>query len=170
MSEVKKIEWSEFVEKCKSTCKPSCEGFDYLIPGLKSEIGEVYGVLAKYVRGDFDEETFVKRMKSEVGDVMWFVAIISDVVCDDIEYVSETYDKIDEIVLEQVNVCINEVSDANGTTSHVLALYKLSGSLGFSLYDSMIGVLDKLKKRKEKGTIQGDGESNEERLSNSTDK
>jgi NTP pyrophosphatase (non-canonical NTP hydrolase) len=172
MKEVKKIEWSDFVNGCMSTCTPKCESLEYLIPGLKSEVGEIYGVIAKYVRGDFNEETFIKRIKSEVGDVMWFLGVLSRVLERerDIDYITESPIITKEIVMDQVISFVDELDSYYIGTKWLLlpisTLNKLCDSVGFTLYDAMNGVLVKLKNRKENGTIQGDGESCSERLSN----
>jgi len=44
--------------------------------GLISEIGEVYGVLAKIERGDKIDRA--ERMTGELGDVAWFLARLTD--------------------------------------------------------------------------------------------
>ena len=44
--------------------------------GLISEVGEVYGVLAKIERGDSIDRT--ERMTGELGDVAWFLARLCD--------------------------------------------------------------------------------------------
>lgn len=50
----------------------------YVERGLVGEVGEVLGVLAKYDRGDFGEEELHKRLSSELGDILWFLARLSD--------------------------------------------------------------------------------------------
>jgi len=44
--------------------------------GLISEVGEVYGVLAKIERGDKIDRA--ERMTGELGDVAWFLARLTD--------------------------------------------------------------------------------------------
>lgn len=60
------------------------EGLCYLIPGLAAEAGEVAGKFAKAVRDDgmgytlgFTDDR-EDQIVSEVGDVLWFLAVIAD--------------------------------------------------------------------------------------------
>jgi len=51
---------------------PEVEG-DYITAGLVGEIGEIYSLMAKYHRDGMDYEVFRDKLKSELGDVMWFI-------------------------------------------------------------------------------------------------
>jgi hypothetical protein len=174
MKENKKIEWSEFVKGCKSTIKPPCGEFSYLLPGMKAEVGEILGVFAKCVRGDFDEDEFVKRMMSESGDVMWFLGVISTLIdLDEVECIYDGPVIRQTVVMEEVEVVLDNLFSAcsiidikTGIRPFLILLNKLGIAVGFSLYECMNGVLEKLAKRKDKGTIQGDGETNGERVAN----
>ena len=42
--------------------------------GLADEAGEVCGVRKKMYRGDFDEAEYQRRLKAELGDVLWYLA------------------------------------------------------------------------------------------------
>ena len=42
--------------------------------GPSDEAGEVSGVRKKYLRGDYDEDEYRRRMRKEVGDLQWQVA------------------------------------------------------------------------------------------------
>ena len=54
-----------------STCKESSKNLEYMAYGLSSEVGEVLGKLKKTIRdGNYNEEA----LKSELGDVLWYVA------------------------------------------------------------------------------------------------
>ena len=50
----------------------------YLSLGLANEGGEAAGVMKKWLRGDYDLEETKKRMKGELGDVLWYVAVLAD--------------------------------------------------------------------------------------------
>jgi len=50
----------------------------YLIAGIASESGEVAGQYAKYKRGDFSREEYIKRVEKELGDVLYMVARYAD--------------------------------------------------------------------------------------------
>jgi NTP pyrophosphatase (non-canonical NTP hydrolase) len=60
---------------------------EYLFPGLAAEAGEVCGKFAKYVRDvnplakPANTETYAKFREDlgyELGDVLWFVAVLAD--------------------------------------------------------------------------------------------
>jgi len=51
---------------------PKVEG-DYITAGLVGEIGEIYSLMAKYHRDGTDYSEFRDKLKSELGDVMWFI-------------------------------------------------------------------------------------------------
>ena len=57
-------------------CMPSGFTEDYLIAGLSAEAGEVAGKYAKYVRDDTSADVLAEEMKKELGDVLWFVAVL----------------------------------------------------------------------------------------------
>ena len=48
----------------------------YLLVGLAAEAGEIAGHYAKYKRGDFDQEELLRRLRPEVGDMMYFLSEI----------------------------------------------------------------------------------------------
>ena len=48
---------------------------EYLMIGLANEVGEVLGKYKKQVRGDGDK---YKEIRSELGDVMWYIARLFD--------------------------------------------------------------------------------------------
>lgn len=87
-----------YVEWTRSTVayQPSVEG-DYLTAGLVGEVGEFYSALAKFHRGDIDHQECMKRARKELGDVMWFIARLSDYYQWDIEeLLQENMDKLND--------------------------------------------------------------------------
>jgi len=57
---------------------------EYLTAGLAAEVGEVCGIYAKFVRDDTEDGACVRtlapelldRLKKELGDCLWFLALI----------------------------------------------------------------------------------------------
>jgi NTP pyrophosphatase (non-canonical NTP hydrolase) len=49
-------------------------GEEYILAGLIGEVGELYSAVAKYERGDFDQEELQNREIKELGDMMWFIS------------------------------------------------------------------------------------------------
>jgi NTP pyrophosphatase (non-canonical NTP hydrolase) len=53
---------------------PPEKTLEYLALGLSSEAGEVCGKIKKYIRDKSDYETLVENIKSESGDVLWYIS------------------------------------------------------------------------------------------------
>ena len=50
----------------------------YLALGLVSESGEVAGKVKKVLRGDYPLDSISEDLKKEIGDVLWYIAVLSD--------------------------------------------------------------------------------------------
>lgn len=48
--------------------------------GISGEAGEVAEQVKKYLRGDFDENELHTRLYGELGDVLWYIAVLADEV------------------------------------------------------------------------------------------
>ena len=92
------MELNEYQKKAMSTCLPSCDNFAYMSLGLVSEVGELAGKVVKAVRKeeivleqndifyngshptkDGGAELY-KGLIGELGDVLWFVSGICNVL------------------------------------------------------------------------------------------
>lgn len=68
--------FDDYQEKAITTAVyPSYNALPYLALGICGEAGEVAEMLKKHLRGDkdLDQEAFVK----ELGDVLWYLAMLS---------------------------------------------------------------------------------------------
>jgi hypothetical protein len=133
----------EFVERCNDTITEPCKNENYLRLGLESEVGEVAGVIKKYLRGDYDIDEFRKRMFSELGDCLWYEAMLKKYYYPHwgTEHKSAEKDlDVDDLIL------------------HYFQLGWTSLFYFFDYKECQEVVIEKLKNRKEKGTIKGDGE------------
>ena len=100
------MELNEYQEKAMSTCLPSCNNFAYMSLGLVSEVGELAGKVAKAVRKEeitlsgndlycgkrITEDSgkeLDKALIGEIGDVLWFVSGICNVLGLSLEDVAE---------------------------------------------------------------------------------
>ena len=100
------MELNEYQEKAMSTCLPSCNNFAYMSLGLVSEVGELAGKVAKAVRKEeitlFGNDLYCGKHISEdggaelhngligeIGDVLWFVSGICNVLGISLEDVAE---------------------------------------------------------------------------------
>lgn len=100
------MELNEYQKKAMSTCLPSCNNFAYMSLGLVSEAGELAGKVAKAVRKEeitlFGNDLYCgkritedsgweldKGLIGEIGDVLWFVSGICEVLGLSLEDVAE---------------------------------------------------------------------------------
>ena len=66
-----------YQEQAKATAVYPYEKADqYLIAGLAGEVGEVSSIFAKHWRGDGPLTS--DNLEAELGDVLWFVAMLAD--------------------------------------------------------------------------------------------
>lgn len=100
---------NQYQELSSSTLTPNADCAEYLLGNLAAEAGECLGQWAKMYRGDFDEKEFRRRLKKELGDVLWQTA-------------------------------------------------QVARYFGLPLEDVAAANLEKLRGRKDHGTIQGDGD------------
>lgn len=70
---------NEYQQKCLEYALPTSLNSAYLVTGLCSEAGEVAGAYAKYLRDSNtnDSAGLDDQIKKEVGDVLWFCAVLS---------------------------------------------------------------------------------------------
>lgn len=88
---------NEYQDRAMTTCLPSCNNFAYMSLGLVSEVGELAGKIAKAVRKEeitlsgndlycgkrITEDSgweLDKGLIGEIGDVLWFVSGICNVL------------------------------------------------------------------------------------------
>lgn len=65
----------EYQELAAKFALPSAQNREYLSLGLAGEAGEVASLVAKAVR-DSDGSVNRESLKKELGDVLWFVAVL----------------------------------------------------------------------------------------------
>lgn len=57
---------------------PPQQAIQYLTLGLMNEAGEVGGKIKKYLRGDYGFDELQERISGELGDVLWYLAVLTD--------------------------------------------------------------------------------------------
>jgi NTP pyrophosphatase (non-canonical NTP hydrolase) len=70
------MDLKDYLNQVKGYALPTALNREYLGLGLAAEAGEVAGVLAKAVRDNEGVVDYPKLVK-ELGDVMWFVVLLS---------------------------------------------------------------------------------------------
>lgn len=74
---------------------PTTRDIAYLLPAISSEVGELNGHYAKFIRGDIDRETASELMRKEIGDILWNVASIAELM--DIPLSAIAQENVDKI-------------------------------------------------------------------------
>lgn len=81
---------NEYQTQAKSTCEGNSYSYSYLGDGIVEELGELKGKIAKMVRKNqlpvnFSRDDVMSlpgdikdALKKETGDILWFVAVLSD--------------------------------------------------------------------------------------------
>lgn len=89
---------TEYQKQAMITRLQSCENWEYMFTGLVAEVGEIADIVAKAVRKDeafiidnklaVENEEIGPKLIKELGDVLWFVAGLSDYLETDLEQVA----------------------------------------------------------------------------------
>lgn len=79
--------FQEYQRRSLETALPTARKLTYLIPGLAAEAGEVAGAYAKFVRDDTVD--FNMKIRAELGDVLWFVAVTAATLGIPLEEIAE---------------------------------------------------------------------------------
>ena len=96
---------NNYHEKAMATCLPSCNNDVYALNGMQAEVGEIADKVAKWVRKGIcriesnhlvfntsDENVvagFRKELAKELGDVLWFIALMSKTLGYELEEVAQ---------------------------------------------------------------------------------
>ena len=74
-------------QAAKTAVYPYDQAMNYLVAGLAGEVGELASIFAKYWRGDGDLNH--DHAKAELGDVLWFVAMLTEWLDTDLSEVAQ---------------------------------------------------------------------------------
>lgn len=152
-----------------STAFPSALSHDYLIPGLISEVGELFGKRAKAVRDGWTEERFKAEKVKEYGDICWMTAVALHIegateVRKTLGSEDLSYSPWDEVNLQAGEV-FHAWSEDNSTFLNSLGwqwliLQRYCLPITGSTFDVVLQAnLDKLAGRMERGTLSGSGDA-----------
>ena len=88
-----------YQEQAKATAVyPAYASFPYLIAGLAGEVGELASIFAKHWRGDGPLTS--DNLEAELGDVLWFVAMLAEWLDTDLSEVAQNnLDKLSDRAL-----------------------------------------------------------------------
>lgn len=115
------MELNEYQKRAMSTCLDSSRNYVYMAEGLVGEVGEFTSKVAKMVRknqaivsdnhlfiSEETQEENMKGLKAELGDILWFVSGIAEVLGWDLDSVAQ--DNIKKLASRQKR----NVIDGNG--------------------------------------------------------
>jgi len=191
----KKMEIKTFLEYQKLTHETAeypegNDGLRYLYMGLAGEVGELLNLLKKVIRGDHKMGSIIyDNIASELGDVMWYLAEISNQSKLNLNQITgsniaQLEQKINEkkgklyfyairlnfITAELANIfetgylnTENKIYHLSTCINFIIGITKV---IGYDIEKILVMNIRKLKKRKKTGTIKGSGESIKERKQN----
>jgi len=88
---------------------PTANNPQYLFTGLAGEVGEVCSLYAKAVRDTCPQHIVTNNLIKELGDVMWFVAMLCNYYGLDLEDVMES--NLDKLSRRKANGTIQGSGD-----------------------------------------------------------
>ncbi len=73
------MELNEYQNEARKTAiYPTSEGIVYCILGLGNEAGELQGKYKKFLRDDSDWGDVRRQLIAELGDVLWYAAMLAE--------------------------------------------------------------------------------------------
>ena len=175
--------WEEYQQEALKTGIYPDKGNNVLYPtlGLMSELGEVAGKLKKMLRDDGGVLTIDRQeaLSGEIGDVLWYVAVLCSelgfemkkITCDASKCTAPKELNVYQMVLEtQISMGIISMNIIDNTKKESLtSVYSALKFIFFHIDDicTMLDLqieqtakdnLDKLVRRKKRGTLKGEGD------------
>ena len=83
------MDFERYQYEASFTMLPTAANFQYLVAGLAAEAGEVAGVYAKHIRDETRMSDLQDKLSKELGDVLWFVAMLAEVADMDLKIIAE---------------------------------------------------------------------------------
>lgn len=172
-----------YQEKTNATVEyPKENAKEYLLTGLISEVGELFGKVAKDLRGD-KIKGFNELIRGELGDICWFIAqgaliysfkYSKAMGINDIEAFERRVIKVDRNTIKRYYSALAtlssefymaEVTNAINATFVQRVIYQMTTVLAViakfydtSLKELMNENIKKLSSRKRRGKIKGSGD------------
>ena len=153
------FDFKTYQEQALTTALPSALTMDYLAPGLIAELGEVFGKQAKAVRDGWDEERLNREVCAELGDCLWFIALISHVT--DSEPTGFFYcPNMQDAMCNAVSLMGCDPSSYRRYLVRIFRQLAVEAETHGSTLEAVAQAnLDKLADRQARGTITGSGDT-----------
>lgn len=164
-------------EEAFETCGSKCYNFTYLKNGMFGEMGELYDLVKRVIRGDyienntFNANTFRIKFLFELGDVLWYIAVLNRLfLLHNIEdsCLNISFDSLNDTKTLIVNNNINDLLDllhihailfinTQQVDSVILIIDAIARLYGSNIKE--VGKLnyDKLQKRLAENKLKGSG-------------
>jgi len=154
----KSITIANYQKLAMRTCLPSCKNKAYALYGFKAEVGEVFGKIAKKIRGD---EITKKDFVEELGDCFWFCAL----ACELEKLKFENVFKCEKAqILEELYMDILFTFDTKGNKislipeGYIQAVKAFCKKLNIKPSDCIRANIRKLTSRYNRNIIKGNGD------------
>jgi hypothetical protein len=157
-----KITIENYQQHAMKTCLPSARNWDYAIYNYRAELFELLAKVesfhAKQIRDgyDFDETKYLDKIKDEIGDCYWQLALICELRNERFKSNYEgkvewsSYNRVMNMDFES---CISDVWFEFGRIVFIVRMF------GFNINDILQRNIDKLASRAERGVLKGSGDN-----------
>ena len=72
------LSFAEYQRRAADTAiYPQAQGVEYTTLGLVGEAGEIANKVKKVLRGDYDRPALRELLAGEIGDVLWYLAMLA---------------------------------------------------------------------------------------------
>lgn len=151
--------WQQYQEKAVTFLEVEDENtYDYLVLGLHSEKGEVAGVVKRYLRGDYDMKETKRRLIGELGDCLWYVAVLQKKFPD--QYGNYLLSSLSRLVSLEPHAVVHGLFNEKGAICEEgIAVLNIAKEYGLSVKEIFNYNIQKLTDRKKRNMIKGDGDS-----------
>ena len=159
--ENKKITIENYQQNAMRTCLPSARNWDYATHNYKAELFELLAKIesfqAKQIRdgADFDKAKYLDKIKDEIGDCYWQLALICELRNE--QFKSNYEDKpvlnlYDFVMGMDFKSCIGGVWSEFSRIDFIIRMFD------FDINEILQRNIDKLASRAERGVIKGNGD------------
>jgi NTP pyrophosphatase (non-canonical NTP hydrolase) len=158
---MKKITIKNYQKHAMKTCLPSARNWDYATHNYRAELFELLAKIesfhAKQIRDgdDFDETKYLDKIKDEIGDCYWQLALICELRNERFKSNYEgkvewsSYNRVMNMDFES---CISDVWIEFARIDFIVEMFD------FDINEILQRNIDKLASRAERGVIKGNGD------------
>ena len=159
--ENKKITIKNYQKHAMKTCLPSAKNWDYATHNYRAELFEllakVESFYAKQIRDgdDFDKVKYLDKIKDEIGDCCWQLALICELRNEQFKcnYEYKRYHKLYDLVVSMdFESCIDDVWYEFGRINLIIRMFR------FDINEILQRNINKLASRAERGVLKGSGD------------